>query len=63
MNRLLELVAAGEHFVSYSDFRRFLTDRFSAQIFYEISDEELVIYGVFDCREAPEQIALDLSMR
>ncbi|MEM7013247.1 MAG: hypothetical protein AAF585_17385 [Verrucomicrobiota bacterium] len=61
--RLLKLAEAGQHSRRYGEFHRFLTKRFSAQVFYEVIDEDVVVEGVFDCREEPAVIGLELSKR
>ena len=60
---LSELTKSASHSRSFNGFRRFLTRRFSAQIFYEIEEDVLLIHGVFDCREDPDEIGGELGGR
>ncbi|MFT5465643.1 MAG: hypothetical protein ACI8UO_000738 [Verrucomicrobiales bacterium] len=63
LKRLTRLATSDRHARRLGDFRRFLTKRFSAEVFYDIEDDDLVVYGVFDCREDPLEIELELSRR
>ncbi len=62
-SRLLQLVESGQHARRYGDFHRFLTKKFSVQVFYEMVDDDVIVEGVFDCREDPSVIAAELSKR
>ncbi len=63
LQRLSRLADAASHSRSFNGFHRFLTRRYSAQVFYEIEDDAVLIHGVFDCREDPEEIAEELDHR
>lgn len=58
-----ELAESASHSRSFNGFNRFLIRRFSAQVFYEIEDDALLIHGAFDCREDPDEIADELEGR
>lgn len=63
LTRLTHMAERAEHARSGGRFHRFLTRRFSVQVFYEIEDDEIVVMAVFDCRENPEEIATELRKR
>lgn len=62
-SRLLYLSESGKHSRPTGGFYRFLTKRFSTQVFYEIEGDEVIVEAVFDCREDPDEIAGELAKR
>lgn len=58
-SRLLQIAESGSHSRPFHSFHRFFTRRFSAQVFYEVDQEILIVYAVFDCRENPAGEDLD----
>ncbi len=63
LTRLTHFTESGAHACPTGRFHRFLTRRFSAQVFYEIEGETIIVDAVFDCRENPEEIAAELTKR
>ncbi len=61
--RLQQLLEIALHAQRYGEFHRFLTRRFSAQVFYSIENGDIIVEGVFDVREDPQEIARELSRR
>jgi len=63
LRRLTRIVESGAHSRPWDHFHRFLTRRFSAQVFYEIAGATVIVHAVFDCREDPDELAWELSRR
>jgi plasmid stabilization system protein ParE len=41
--------------IIYKTYRRAIVRRFPYAIFYEVTATEIIVYAVFDCRQAPER--------
>ncbi len=60
---LSEISEAATFSNSGHPFHRFLTVKFSTQVFYEVKESQVIIHAVFDCREDPSKIREEISRR
>jgi len=63
LRRLRPLVEIALRSQPHGMFHRFLTRKFSAQVFYSIENGEMIVEAVFDVRQDPQETALELSRR
>jgi len=47
----------------YGDFRRLLLKRFPYAIYFQIKENEIIVFGLFHCARDPRTIKLTLSSR
>lgn len=55
------IVTGGIHRKVFRDYHRVLSRVFPYAIFYTMTDEEIVVWGVVDCRRDPEWISSHLE--
>ncbi len=46
-------IYAGIHPIAFSNFYRMLAKRFPFAIYYKLSEDEILVYAVLDCRRSP----------
>ncbi|PIV15349.1 MAG: hypothetical protein COS43_02835 [Gallionellales bacterium CG03_land_8_20_14_0_80_55_15] len=55
------LLYAGMHVVYFADFHRALAKRFPFGIYYQTSNQEVLVYAVLDCRRNPAWMRTHLN--
>jgi hypothetical protein len=54
-------VTGGIHFIAHQDYHRLISRVFPYAIYYTFEDDEVVIWGVVDCRRDPDWIRRHLD--
>jgi plasmid stabilization system protein ParE len=49
-------ITAGIHRRVYRDYHRFLSRVFPYAVYYTLSQDEIIVWGIIDCRRDPEWI-------